>query len=103
MLVDIDLIHGLQESVMIAQDNVSFSIEFEYENAPLFCGACHIIGHLTSNCCRFVPEEARNKGKEILEDKKSQPIASGNPTWISKGTLKFAMVLGATKEVLNER
>lgn len=65
VLVEIDLMHGLQESVVIARGNVSFSVEFEYENVPYFCGACHTIGHLAANCKRIPLGELRPTKKDM--------------------------------------
>lgn len=58
VLAEIDLTHGIQESVVIARGNVSFSVEFEYENASPFCGASQHIGHLAANCRRYASGDA---------------------------------------------
>lgn len=81
VLVEIDLMHGLQESVVIARENVSFSVEFEYENVPAFCGSCHMIGHLATNCRHFSPGESRSKNK-VVEHPKINLDISEKSTWV---------------------
>lgn len=85
------MMHGcLQESVVIGRGNVSFSVDFEYENASKFYGACHQIGHLTANCRRLNPNEGQNKENEKLDKKNVQSGALGKSKLVSKSQNKVA-------------
>lgn len=90
--------------MVIARGNVSFSVDFEYENAPSFCGSCHQIGHLTANCRRFAPGDDRNKSKE-KSGKTNGPIGNDRKSeWVSRNNKKLLpMVMEGSSKISEVR
>lgn len=83
VLVEIDMMLGLQDSIVIVRGNNSFYVEFEYENVSLFCVACHQSGHLSVNCQRFGTNKSHNKGKEVTGKLKGSFGTVGKNLWVS--------------------
>jgi hypothetical protein len=50
ILVEMDIIHGLPESLEVNWRGRRFIQHLDYLGIPFHCSLCHIIGHLRRNC-----------------------------------------------------
>jgi len=50
VLVDIDLSSKIRHKLWVEREGYAFLANVDYENLPLFCSQCHIIGHSFSSC-----------------------------------------------------
>lgn len=63
VLVDLDLNGDFHEEIMVEREGFAFYVALSYENLPLFCYSCQVIGvgHSDANC--------RKQGKERTDEK----------------------------------
>ncbi|KAH6818323.1 hypothetical protein C2S51_001926 [Perilla frutescens var. frutescens] len=96
VLIEIDMAQSLQPSVMIDRGDASFFVDLHYECLPLFCSACQIVGHATSNC-RAKSQLAKDNLKGVgavtgarmdeIPNKKGESQPKGAPStkeWVVK-------------------
>lgn len=50
VLVDINLVGILPDSLWVEREEYTFEIEIEYEKLPYFCFTCNYIGHSSDHC-----------------------------------------------------
>ncbi|XP_057787970.1 uncharacterized protein LOC131005166 [Salvia miltiorrhiza] len=50
ILVEMDMSHNPPSSLLIDRGDISFYVEFVFENLPLYCDSCKITGHAQDTC-----------------------------------------------------
>ena len=50
VLVDIDISQTLSYQVLVERKGYAFCVDLDYENLPLFCNHCNMVGHSMNNC-----------------------------------------------------
>ncbi|KAH6786733.1 hypothetical protein C2S52_006285 [Perilla frutescens var. hirtella] len=90
ILIEIDMSQPLQSSVMVDREEASFFVDLSYENIPLFCSDCQMVGYSTSKCRAAKSKGDNEPAKAVVgEDtvdgkKKSDNAKSGRATkeWV---------------------
>jgi hypothetical protein len=70
VLVDMDLSQTLRYQVLVERKGFAFFVDIDYENLPLFCSNCKIIGHHVGVCKKMnlvADEKNDNENREKIK------------------------------------
>ena len=71
VLVDINMVGFLPDSLWVESEKYSFEIKIEYEKPPYFCFNCNYIGHSSNHCKNdLVTKNAIEKGVTKIDSVK---------------------------------
>ncbi|KAH6800556.1 hypothetical protein C2S52_001020 [Perilla frutescens var. hirtella] len=103
ILIEIDMLHTLQSSVMIDRGDTSFFVDLHYESLPLFCNECKIVGHSTSKCRKLNASATDNdlEGAGVLltgEGTKKGELPKSTKDWVAKSKEGVAQAGSSSKE-----
>lgn len=70
VLVDLDLNSRFQDQILVEREGYAFFVGLVYENPPLFCTHCQVIGHDSINCRK------KSNPKNTKEGTKGKPSKS---------------------------